>query len=270
MSSSLGMDIVGIAERFRDERESVGYNQAAAARALGVTRETLRNIENGQSDFKISLLLAASQLGMDAQFILSGVRSTNVAAVEKAVVQPPSLTVNGTVAGVGMAGAGAVVNITNTNKHTTKVVAQTTPGDEHISIEERAALKRLVDEVAETEARLRKMPKSHRAIWSALNAHCRVSSYHLIAKEDFEKARRYLHQWMGRLNAGKSAAVVNGEAWRKKRYAYIKINTKDPEDDAALMAYIKRNFHTDSLTELANDELEQTYRYVAGRRNRRR
>lgn len=270
MSSEIGTDIIRIAERFRIERERIGYSQAAAARALAISREALRNLENGQSDFKISILASASQLGMDAQFILTGVRSPNLETVEKASAAQIFTMNGGRITGAGMVGQGGVVNVIETKQHVTRFVARTDPGEEHISIEQRHVLKGLVEEVAEAEAKLSKSPRSHRAIWSALNAHCKTTSYTLIKKEDFEKARKYLHQWLGRLNSGKLAPVVDGEKWLQKKYAYIKINTKDPEDAAALAAYMKRNFSAESLTELSNDELEQAYRYVAGRRNRRR
>lgn len=144
------------------------------------------------------------------------------------------------------------------------------PGVKHITEPQKVKLRKLVDDVVATEQKLKKRPKTHAAVWKALNSHCDVSSYHIIALEDFEKARTYLHTWSGRLNSAKSAPAKNADAWRNKRYAYIKINTKDPIDADALAAYIKREFKASSIKELANDELERAYKYVAGRRNRRR
>lgn len=144
------------------------------------------------------------------------------------------------------------------------------PGVEHITVQQKVILKSLVNEVVATEARLKKSPKSYGAVWSALTKKCGVTSYHLISLNDFDKARGYLNSWLGRLNSMRSAPVKNGEAWRKKKYAYIKINSKGPDETQAVNVYIKRNFGAESLSELANDELEQVYRYVAGRRSRRR
>ncbi len=162
MSSIYGIDILPLAERFQLERKRIGYSQAAAAREIGVSRETLRNVENAQSDFKVSLLVGASRLGMDIQFILTGVRSPNQETAEKAVAN--SLTVEGGVSGVAMATDGATVNITNTNQHTTKIIAQTKPGEEHINSKQRAILKELVDQFVATESLVKRKPRNHRSV----------------------------------------------------------------------------------------------------------
>lgn len=151
-----------------------------------------------------------------------------------------------------------------------KVVVEVKHGSEHITSEQKVALKDLVDEVVETEAKLKRSPRTYPSVWKALNNHCKVPSYHLIAAGDFNKARTYLNRWLGRLNSGRSAPVKNGEAWRTRKYKYIKINSKDGEDMIALDRYLGKNFGTTSLRELANDELEKAYRYVAGRRSRKK
>ncbi|MGH1416856.1 MAG: hypothetical protein ACRBB0_25455 [Pelagimonas sp.] len=150
-----------------------------------------------------------------------------------------------------------------------RVQVSADPGGEHVSDEQKAKLKQLVDDVIATEQKLKKRPRSYGAVWGALNKHCKVTTYHRIAFEDFEKARRFLHQELGRLNSMKSAPVKNGDDWRNRKYKYIKINSKDPADKKAIDAYILKNFGATSLTELANDELERAYRYIAGRRNKR-
>lgn len=145
------------------------------------------------------------------------------------------------------------------------------PGVEHITPEQRKILKKLVDDISETEARLKKNPKVYASVYSVLfRQFPDVKKLEQIPLTGFEAARSYLHQWLGRLNAMPSAPVKNVDDWRKRRYTYIKVNTKVPEDADALAAYIKRNFSAESLTELSNDELEKAYRYVAGRRNKRR
>ena len=148
-----------------------------------------------------------------------------------------------------------------------KTIAEVRPGDEHISDEQAAALHTLVDKVVEVEQRLKAKPRGHRAVWGALNSHCGVPAYRLIRTGDFTKAQSYLHQWIGRLDSMPSAPVKDGDAWRKRKYAYIKINSKD--DPQAVDRYVARNYKASSLTELDNAQLEQVYRYVASRKNRR-
>ena len=76
-----------------------------------------------------------------------------------------------------------------------------------------------------------------------------------------------MHQWVGRLDSMASAPVKDGDAWRKRKYAYIKINSKNDTD--AIDRYIAKNFGATSLSELDNAQLEQVYRYVASRKNKR-
>lgn len=149
--------------------------------------------------------------------------------------------------------------------------AKSRPGIDHITPEQRKTLRRLVEEIAETEARLKQRPKGFSAVYSALFRQFEgVTKLEQIPLDGFDSARSYLDQWLGRLNSSKSASVKNVDAWRTKKYRYIKVNTKNPEDAEALARYILRNFKANSLTELANDELEKSYRYIAGRKNAKR
>lgn len=153
-----------------------------------------------------------------------------------------------------------------TQRFVEKTIAEVKPGVEHITDEQASALHALVKTVAETERRLKKAPRSVQAIWAALNAHCRVPQYRLIRIEDFGKAQKFLHQWRGRLDSMASAPVKDGDAWRKRKYAYIKINSKiSPE---IVDRYIAKHFGDIRLTDLDNQQLEQVYRYVASRKPR--
>ncbi len=274
MSRALGaracvMDIAEVGFRLAEERDRLGYTRVAFARLLGLSTEGLRLIEQGKSDFKVNVLTSAASAGVDVQFVLTGVKSNNVSSVTK-TIGFENQAIHGSVSGVGFAQAGATVHIINTNNHVTRIKAETKPGEDHISLQQRSILKDLVDQVAEKELALKRQPKGHRAIWASLNKHCGVNTYTLISLNDFEKARKYLHVWLGRLNASKSASSTDGSAWRKKRYAYIKINTKDAEEEKALKSYMKRKYNESSLTNLSDDQLDTVYRYVAGRMSRKR
>lgn len=268
------MQLDEIADRLAEERIKLGYNRVAFARLIGLSTEGLRLIESGQSEFKVTVLTSAASAGVDVQYVLTGVRSDNAKVVTERIGYEKQ-AITGNISGVGIAQSGANVQISNhhitTEKHVTRTVAVTNPGAEHISVSQRAILKELVDQVAEKELALKKAPKTHRAIWASLNKHCKVNTYTLIATDDFEKARKFLHVWIGRLNSAPSASVKDGDSWRKQRYKYIKANTKEPEDEAALAAYMHRNFNgATSLSKLSDDELDKSYRYVAGRRSKKR
>lgn len=261
------MDREKIALRLTEERARLGITQANLARELGVSREGLRLYETGQREVGGEFLARAAKLRFDVQYILCGLRSTNLAKIDQTVDAVPFQVINGGVSGVGIAQSGANVSVVNTQRHVTRTTVKTEPGVTHISEEQKVALQGLVKNVVDAEQKLKQKPRSYQSVWSALNAHCKVSQYALIASADFEKAQKYLNQWMGRLHSMASAPVKDGDTWRKRHYAYIKINSKSPEDALAVSQYMTKNFKATSLTELSNDQLDQVYRYVAGRRS---
>lgn len=252
-----------LAIRLVEERTKLGFSQADMARKAGISREGLRLYETAQRGIAAEFLSVAATLGVDVQYVISGVHSANLKAVEAAVA--PAVTIGGSNTNViGLVQSGATVHQIHTQRNVVKTTADVKPGVEHITEENAVSLTALVNKIVETETKLKKNPTSHRAVWGALNSHCNVTRYRLIQLADFERAQKYLHQWLGRINSMASAPVKDGDVWRNRRYAYIKINSKD--DPNAVTKYIKRNFNAESLTTLSNDELERVYRYVAGRK----
>lgn len=258
---------IDLAIRLVEERTRLNFSQADFAEKVGMSREGLRLYEAGQRGMSAEFLAQGVALGIDVQYVLTGVRSTNLSAVEEKTLPPTaSLRDSASANVVGTVHSGATVHQINTQRHVTRTIAEVKPGEQHITDEQARKLMDLVNAIVETEAKLKTEPKTHRAVWASLNSHCKVTKYRLIKLEDFERAHKYLAQWLGRLNAMPSAPVKDGDAWRKRHYAYIKINSKSPEDEVAVAGYMKRSFGAASLSELSNDELEQVYRYVAGRR----
>lgn len=260
------IDRESIAIRLTEERARKGYSQADFARQLDISREGLRLYEMGQRGLSAEFLAKAAGLGVDVQYVLTGVKSANALEAERSV--QPSVSISGGSASVvQVAQSGATVNMVTTQKHVTNTKAEVKPGDEHISEAQAAKLQTLVAEVAEQEQSVRKAPKTFRAIWAALNAHCGVTRYRLIPATDFEKAEKYLRTWIGRLNSSAKAATTDNDAWRKRKFAYIKINTQG--DEEWLSAYLRKTFKADSIKDLNDDDLDRTYRAVASRKRKR-
>jgi hypothetical protein len=257
----MGIDRSEIAIRLVEERTRVGYSQADFARQLSVSREMLRRYETGASGLSGEFLADAASLGVDVQYVLTGVASQNRDEAVKAA--QPAVHVSGGSANVIALNHGPITMIA-TQRHITNTKAEVKPGDEHISEDQAVTLTALVGDVVELEAKLKQKPRGHRAVWGALNAHCGVTRYRLIAHGDFPKAEKYLRQWIGRLNSMASAPVKDGDAWRKRHYAYIKINSKDDPD--WITRYLAKTFGATSLTELSNEQLEKTYRAIASRK----
>ena len=211
-----------MAVRLVEERTRLGYTQANFAHQAGKTREILRKYEHGETMVSTDFLVHVAQLGVDVQYVLTGVRSSNMETVAKAVIPSENAPVNqvsGNVTNSVLAGAGAVVNQINTQRHITRTKAIVKPGEEHVTDEEKADLTRLVNEIVSLEAQYRSAgsAKSHRAVWSALNKHCKVTSYHLIPLEKYEMALRFLRRWIGRLNSMSSAPKKGKKDWRNRR-----------------------------------------------------
>jgi len=253
-----------IAIRIVEERAKLGFSQRDFANQLLVSGETVRRYEIGEREMGVEFLARAAALGVDVQYVLTGVASKNKAEVEAAI--QPSMAINGSTNVIGIVQNGATVNQIKTDRHVTTIKAEVKPGDEHITQAQAAKLTAIVNEIVVLEAKLKQQPKSHRSVWGTLNAHMGVTRYLLIPAIGFEKAEKYLRQWMGRLNSMSSAPIKDGDAWRKRKYAYIKINSKDDPD--SVDKYIAKNFSASSLSDLSNDELDKVYRYVAAKKRK--
>jgi len=308
-----------MAVRLIEERSKRGYSQSGFARQLGVSHEGVRLYEMGQRGISAEFLAKAATLGLDVQYILTGVRSTNLAEVSppksphlvgikelsvsgalrpfresarlvkemttpKAIqelkrasslgaLRPANITgsnvvqlVGGNLSGESVTVSGNTLNVISTPKHVTRTVAEIKPGEAHITDEQAARLTALVKLIVEWEAKVKKKPNGYRGVWAGLNAHCKVTKYRLIALDDYDKAENYLHQWLGRLQSMPSAPVADNDTWRKRRYAYIKINTRS--DEAWLTAYLRKHFKAESLADISDDDLDKTYRAVARRKRK--
>ncbi|MBB5017407.1 transcriptional regulator with XRE-family HTH domain [Chitinivorax tropicus] len=261
----MAIDRADIAIRMVEERARIGYSQADFARKLGISRETQRRYEIGESGLSGEMLAHAALFGVDVQYVLTGIRSLNAQAAQQAVMEQGSDALTTISRDALTMPNGTTVNIVTT-QHVTHVKALVKPGTDHISEAQAAQLTALVNEIVELETRLQKEPKGYRAVWGALNAHCRVTRYRLIAAVDYDKADTYLRQWLLRLNSLASSPRKENERWRTRKLAYIKINTQ--QDAAWLGAFLYKHFKSESLTDLSDKALEKTYRAVASRRRK--
>lgn len=259
MELSITREDMGI--RLVEERTRLGYSQANFAHQTEVNRETLRLNELGRSGISAEFLGRAAQLGVDVQYVITGIRSEKVA-------QSPSSNVQGNNNNViygdsGVINSGTINNIT-TEKYTTKTKAVVNPDETHISEETARKLQDLVKEVVELEEKIKTTPKSFQAVWASLNKHCGVSTYRLIPVTKTDKAVTYLRKWIGRLSSSKSAPKKVGNEWRSKKYAYIKINTKGLEQ--WLKDHLQLKYAVSSITELSDDQLAKVYSSVASKK----
>lgn len=265
------MERIDISMNLIDERERLGYSRRNFAEQTNISGESLRLYEAGKTSMSADFLVAAAQLGVDVQFVLTGIRSANLNLVSNAVETKFNQQIednrienqfNGDMRQAVITTGSTVHNI-HTTSHVTKTIAEVKPGELHIDDNQAAQLQRLVYEIVEQEEKVKRKPKTRQAVWSSLNAYCKVPKYRLIPKVDFSKAEKFLRMWLGRLNNTTTAQKSNNTEWRNTKYAYIKINTKQLGLENWLDDYVKKNFQVSSIKDLNNDELQKTYQAVA-------
>jgi hypothetical protein len=141
-----------------------------------------------------------------------------------------------------------------------KVIIQ--PGPEHLPDAQKARLRELVNEVVDLETAIKRKPKRHATIWSALTGKLKVTSYHLIPADSFGLAEAYLKTWCARLRSAKSASKKDPD-WRNSRYRYIHAALKEIERHDDLPGLLVDRYSGRSLKDLSSLELEAVYRIIA-------
>ena len=74
----VAMRKIGIGERLRNERKRLGLQQPVIMAHLGAAKKTIINWENGQSSPSADQIASLVEIGFDAIYILTGVRSQPV------------------------------------------------------------------------------------------------------------------------------------------------------------------------------------------------
>lgn len=154
---------------------------------------------------------------------------------------------------------------TVTHYHEPAVVQRKTyvkTGDGVLDAAQKAKINALIKEWAATRDAVRKSKAEISTLRYAFNTYMNVNSYHEIKQEDFDKALRWLYRQTGIINSMPSAATKNPN-WRNKRYASIKAKCRDLEGGLDRQKiYIKEKYGANSLTELADEQLEASYHHI--------
>ncbi|KDN12596.1 transcriptional regulator [Snodgrassella communis] len=266
--------IEDIADRLIAERVRLGYSKADFAREVGISRNTYRAYEMGESSIPSNVLVRMGAIGVDVLYLLFNEKNQKFADNfadknrEAANTNAEKIVNSASLSNSIIAGSGSTIHNISTTHHTTKTIAKVKPGEEHITDEQAALLQLLVNEVALCEKYVKQNPRNHRAIWSALNSHMKVPSYRLIKKEQFEKAEKYLRTTIGRLNSQKSAKTkLPNHDWRNRKYRYIHASfTELPELEEWFKLHILKKFGTENKSHLDDEQLERAYTSLANKK----
>ncbi len=66
-----------IGVRLREERSRLGYSQADICNSCGISKRSYIHYESGDRSPDAEFLGAASKIGMDVQYVVTGIRSEN-------------------------------------------------------------------------------------------------------------------------------------------------------------------------------------------------
>ena len=126
-----------------------------------------------------------------------------------------------------------------------------------------ARLKDLVNEWVVTHNQIKpRNPLTHQAAWLKLNRRIKVATYRATPATAFPEQEKWLLQQAAILRNMPSAPGKD-DSWRLDKIKAIKTRSSRTLGDSNIYKpYIKKYFGVDSLTELANDELQRTYSYV--------
>lgn len=184
--------------------------------------------------------------------------------VKKPTIQPSNVV---SIHGTGNVVAGRDV-VQVFSPVTVRTTALTLPGISHITDEQAASLKSLVDDVVKAET-VRRVSRTHASVWSSLNKAMKVPSYRLIPLAKFPLAKKYLQTWLARLLGTATAARKVPDAVRSQRIRYIQTNMKQSEaTEAKVRAFMATKLNAVSLAQMNLDDLGTVYRYVASIKRR--
>ncbi|PIT55761.1 hypothetical protein BHC44_02170 [Snodgrassella alvi] len=198
------MQLIDLAINLINERERLGYSRKNFAAQTNVSSESLRLYESGKVNMSAEFLLAATKLGVDIQFIFTGIRSMNLDVVSSK--NKEEITENVYAVGNLISGNvnNSVIAASEAVVHHTQIYSNKRENEKnkeiiYITDKEIRNLQELVRQIVETEKILKKKPRTARSVWQSLSAYCNTSSYKCIALKDYEKAETYLKKWLSLL-----------------------------------------------------------------------
>ena len=131
---------------------------------------------------------------------------------------------------------------------------QIMPGDNEVTNEQAAEIKRLVLKVAEVSA------TPHQRVYSAVYKRFETTSYQMIKRHRYDEVVKYLHGWIARYTS--SSPSPSADADRKRFLARIHAQAKKLGGDMnEIRAYTSGRFATHSLAELTAGQLNEVVKH---------
>jgi hypothetical protein len=137
----------------------------------------------------------------------------------------------------------------------------------HITDAQAKQIKDRVDDIMLSVAAVKKKGE-YAKLWNALKHKFRVSSYHLIAKDQFDEVMNYLHTVDVSYYRGKSRKNNNPQ-WRKEMYTaiYARLNNLNwSKDQLYYYAAGISGKPVSSLTDLSDIHLQKVYDHIFSKR----
>lgn len=230
--------------------------ELALAEILGVSHGRLASYLKGESLPRIDKLMKLAEVGhVSVDDLVGGDKGPQI---EEGTLSRIAISIGGSVKGSVVAGGDAYVS----PRFVTPRSYQPKEGD--LTPAHARELKELVEKIVESEKTAKRRPSSYGAVWNALNRRMGVTYYREIPDTEFERARTYLEQWLGRVK--RLLRRADPEEWRRERYKAIFARatknwgfTKAQVDDLILARFGKS-----SIRDLSQQQLEQLYNSMMG------
>lgn len=201
------MHLIDIAKNLIDEREKLGYSRKNFAAQTNVSNESIRLYEAGKVNMSAEFLLAAIKLGVDIQYLFTGVRSENLHRVSEKIAEELNKSIQNIEDVISDTFVNSDKAISGTMEHhvgskcSSTSVTTGTIGTLFINDIQIEKLHLLVNEIIRIENIVKKKPRTARSVWQSLSAYCQTNSYKFIESQDYQKAELFLKKWIGQLTA---------------------------------------------------------------------
>ncbi|ENS0909601.1 hypothetical protein ACEZGM_004991 [Escherichia coli] len=183
--------------------------------------------------------------------------------------QEPDIAAPGNINNLSISGTGNIIGNNNILhiQHPVppkkKVIVKT--GDGVINATQKAHLQELVRTLVEIHTQVKKSKLSWGGAWKKILTPLKISSYHEIPSDLYEKAVRILQKEIAIIK-NMNSAPKKVSNWRSLQIKAIQARCNERGLQTWRKDYMQTHFGKDSMTKLTDKELQALYRAVMGKR----
>ncbi|MFH3049751.1 hypothetical protein ACTP12_14930 [Klebsiella michiganensis] len=158
-------------------------------------------------------------------------------------------------------GSGNTVHNVITISRPARRVIQVKTGDGVIDAEQKHSIKTMLYDWVSMHNAVKKSLLTHQSAWILLNKYMKVSSYHEIKQDDFNKALKWLRAKIGTLR-NMASAPKKIDDWRSQTIKSIQARCSEKGWQTWRKEHMLKKFGKQSMKDLTDSELKQLYQTV--------